>query len=522
MKILIAEDEFLCRENLKRIEWASIGAELVGIAEDGDSAYELAKKLRPDLIISDIMMPNRNGLELAESLTNILPDTKFIILTAYTNFEYAKESISLGIYEYILKPFEDETLLRAAEGALKKLEQEKQLEAQLENISHQLESSRYFLKSYFFHAISNNLTSSSDLSLFFGNLNFNDKYIAMAVSMENASSNMFSANYSIFSNILKILDKSPFTVIPFFDISQMTFLFAMDPSMSDREVSMAVLKLANAIYEYLNYNTSIRYVIGIGECISSLKNVMYSYNGAVSALNYSFYLGFNTVICISDMEPTHDSVDYCNFYANGFLDYIKVGNSQMALSLIKELFDSFRDNQEKIEIVQRICNEVVVHLSMCLVQCGQNPDVLFNKTDVWAVLRKYSTVDSLEKYISDIAEVTISHITFSRSTKNKSLIKNVQNYIQLNPAVSLNDISAHFYHSPNYLSNIFSKEVGITIKNYIINTRIDRAKQLLTETEESIYEIANAVGYKDPQYFSVLFKKKVGVTPSAYKLSGPV
>ncbi len=227
MKILIAEDEFLCRENLKRIEWASIGAELVGIAEDGDSAYELAKKFRPDLIISDIMMPNRNGLELAESLTNILPDTKFIILTAYTNFEYAKESISLGIYEYILKPFEDETLLRAAEGALKKLEQEKQLETQLENISHQLESSRYFLKSYFFHAISNNLTGSSDLSLFFGNLNFNDKYIAMAVSMENASSNMFSANYSIFSNILKILDKSPFTVIPFFDISQMTFLFAM-------------------------------------------------------------------------------------------------------------------------------------------------------------------------------------------------------------------------------------------------------------------------------------------------------
>lgn len=522
MKILIAEDEYLCRENLKRIDWNSIGAELAGVAEDGDAAYELAKQIRPDIIISDIMMPNRNGLELAESLANILPDTKFIILTAYTNFEYAKESISLGIYEYILKPFEDETLLRAAEGAMKKLEQEKQLETKLENISNQLESSRYFLKSYFFHAISNNLTDSNDLSLFFGNLNFNDKYIAMVVSMNNASSNMFSANYSVFSNILKILDKSPFTAIPFFDISQMTFLFAFNPELSDREVNMSILKIGNAICEYLNYNTDTRYIIGVGECMASLKNAIHSYNGAVSALNYSFYLGFNTVICISDMEPTHDSVDYCNFYANGFLDYIKVGNTQTALALVKELFDSFRENQEKIEIVQRICNEVVVHLSMCLVQCGQNPDVLFNKTDVWAVLRKYNTVESLEKYISDIAEVTISHITFSRSTKNKSLIKNVQDYIHSNPAVSLNEISAHFYHSPNYLSNIFSKEVGITIKNYIINTRIDRAKQLLTETEDSIYEIANAIGYKDPQYFSVLFKKKVGVTPSAYKLSGPV
>lgn len=168
-------------------------------------------------------------------------------------------------------------------------------------------------------------------------------------------------------------------------------------------------------------------------------------------------------------------------------------------------------------IVQRICNEVVVHLSMCLVQCGQNPDVLFNKTDVWTVIRKYNTVDSLEKYISDIAEVTVSHITFSRTTKNCSLIEQVQKYIQDNPSASLNDISAHFYHSPNYLSNIFSKEAGITIKNYIINTRIERSKQLLTETEDSICEIANAVGYKNPQHFSVLFKKKVGTTPSVYK-----
>lgn len=280
---------------------------------------------------------------------------------------------------------------------------------------------------------------------------------------------------------------------------------------------MCVLKLANALCEYLNYNTSLRYVVGIGECMSSLKNVVYSYNGAVSALNYSFYLGFNTVICISDMEPVQDSVDYCNFYADGFLNFVKVGNGDMALMLIKKLFNSFRQNQEDIAIVQRICNEVVVHLSMCLVQCGQNPDVLFNKTDVWTVIRKYNTVDSLEKYISDIAEVTVSHITFSRTTKNCSLIEQVQKYIQDNPSASLNDISAHFYHSPNYLSNIFSKEAGITIKNYIINTRIERSKQLLTETEDSICEIANAVGYKNPQHFSVLFKKKVGTTPSVYK-----
>ena len=517
MKILIAEDEILCRENLKSIDWSGINAELAGVAENGEDAYELAKKLHPDIIISDIMMPKMNGLELAEALQNILPDTKFIILTAYTNFDYARESVSLGIHEYILKPFEYETLLHAVESASKKIEQENLLTLKLRNISHQIESCKHFLKSYFFHAINNNLTGAEDLSSFFGNLNPDDKYISMVISVENSSSSMFSANYAIFTNLLKITDKYTLTVIPFFDISQLTFIFAIDRELSAREANMCVLKLANALCEYLNYNTSLRYVVGIGECMSSLKNVVYSYNGAVSALNYSFYLGFNTVICISDMEPVQDSVDYCNFYADGFLNFVKVGNGDMALMLIKKLFNSFRQNQEDIAIVQRICNEVVVHLSMCLVQCGQNPDVLFNKTDVWTVIRKCNTVDSLEKYISDIAEVTVSRITFSRTTKNCSLIEQVQKYIQDNPSASLNDISAHFYHSPNYLSNIFSKEAGITIKNYIINTRIERSKQLLTETEDSICEIANAVGYKNPQHFSVLFKKKVGITPSVYK-----
>ena len=138
MKLLIAEDEFLCRENLKNIDWESIGVSICGVAENGQQAMELAKELKPDIIISDIEMPKKDGLTLANEVSNILPDIKVIILTAYTKFEYVRQSVSLGVYEYILKPFEDITLLNTVKSAAAEQIAERSKNLKLENISRQL------------------------------------------------------------------------------------------------------------------------------------------------------------------------------------------------------------------------------------------------------------------------------------------------------------------------------------------------------------------------------------------------
>lgn len=518
MKLLIAEDEFLCRENLKNIDWESIGVSLCGVAENGQEAMELAKGLKPDIIISDIEMPKKTGLELANEVSNILPDIKVIILTAYTKFEYVQKSVSLGVYEYILKPFEDITLLNTVKSAVSEQIAERSKNLKLENISRQLENCKYFLKSYFFSVIGNDSAQNSELFSIFGGLKDDSKYTAAVISVKSPSTEKsFSHNYKIFLSIMKIISKFNRDYVPFFDISTMTFLFIHDRNMTDSEINNGILNILNAVCEYLDFNRGIKYVIGVGKCMSALKDAAYSYSDAVNALNYSFYLGFNTVICISDVEPKQNSVDYFKFYDEGFLNHIKVGNGASATLSVKKLFSSFRNNQEPISTVQRICNELFVRASMCLIQCGQNPDNLFDKTNVWLLIKKYNTIDELEKCICDIVDVTVSHISFTRNTKNKDLIRQVGEYIKENPATSLNEIAEHFYHSPNYLSNIFSKEMGTTIKNYIIQVRIDISKKLLSESGSSIYEVAAAVGYKNPQHFSTVFKKLVGITPSAYQ-----
>lgn len=520
MKLFIAEDEALCRENLTKIDWSLIGVSVCGVAENGSEAIKLIKTLKPDIIISDIEMPGKNGLELANEASNILPDVKVILLTAYAKFEYVQQSVALGVYKYILKPFNDNELLDSVQSAVEELELERNKAIKFEIVSRQLESCKYFLKSYFFNVLDSDSIIKNKLFSIFGELEPISNYTVVTIKIDtDDNTDVFSHNYKIFLSINKIISKYHSQIIPFFDIYTMTFLFIHDTDMADTAVNSDILNILDAVCDFLNFNDDLKYIIGVGKCVHSLKDSAYSYSGAESALAYSFYLGFNTVICISDVEPRQSSADYFKFYDEGFLNHVKVGNSVSAINSVKKLFDSFQRNQESIQIVQRICNELFARISMCLVQCGQNPDNLFDKTNTWHLIKSYSTIDGLEECICNIVEVTISRINYIRNDNDHNLIIQIQNYIKKNPSTSLNEIAEHFFHSPNYLSNIFSKNKGTTIKNYIIQTRIDVAKEMLSQTKSGIPAIANSIGYKKPQHFSNTFKKIVGVTPTEYRNS---
>jgi two-component system response regulator YesN len=115
---MIVDDEKYVRMGIKNdTDWALIGCEVVAEASNGEMALELASEHRPDLVISDIKMPKMDGIELAGKLLEKYPDTKVIFLTAYNEFEYARQAVRLGVSDYLLKPFQDGEL----EGAIQRL-----------------------------------------------------------------------------------------------------------------------------------------------------------------------------------------------------------------------------------------------------------------------------------------------------------------------------------------------------------------------------------------------------------------
>ncbi len=118
IKVLIVDDEKYVRMGIKGdTDWSLIGCEVVGEASNGEEALEVAESTRPDLVISDIRMPRMDGIELAENLLDKYPETKIIFLTAYSEFEYARQAVRLGVSDYLLKPFQDGEL----EGAIQRL-----------------------------------------------------------------------------------------------------------------------------------------------------------------------------------------------------------------------------------------------------------------------------------------------------------------------------------------------------------------------------------------------------------------
>ena len=118
IKVLIVDDEKYVRMGIKGdTDWSLIGCEVVGEASNGEEALEVAEATRPDLVISDIRMPKMDGIKLAEKLLDKYPDTKIIFLTAYSEFEYARQAVRLGVSDYLLKPFQDGEL----EGAIQRL-----------------------------------------------------------------------------------------------------------------------------------------------------------------------------------------------------------------------------------------------------------------------------------------------------------------------------------------------------------------------------------------------------------------
>lgn len=258
-------------------------------------------------------------------------------------------------------------------------------------------------------------------------------------------------------------------------------------------------------------------MIGLGNSLLGIKKCNLSYSSALDAVRYSFYLGFNSVICISDLESTEGFYDYHSFPKEEFFGYVKAGDFENAKFTLEKLFDNFRRSQTSIEAVQRICHEILVHLALCLMQCNQDPDLVFSKSNAWDILRQYKSLTDIEAFILDFVDVVIAAITYRNNQKTMNLVNDVKDYINSHLDTSLNEIADHFFHSPNYLSNIFSKEAGITIKNYMIAKRIERAKELLLHSDKSVGAIAAEVGYKNTQHFSTVFNKHVGVTPTAFR-----
>ncbi len=510
IKLLICDDEKLIREGLASLDWDNYNIDVVGTAKNGELALELIREHKPDIVISDIRMPKKDGIWLAERIHEEFPKTRMIFLTGYNEFEYAQSAVNSGVSRYLLKPIDEDELYSVTDELAQSIRTGRLAEQKNAELRKMLSKSRYFLMNYLFNCAK---LGTFDYELF--SLPYPPKAFSV-ITVRLANETDTATSFSAFETIIKTI-KDSITFIPFFNNTELVFIFCSDGTETDTE--QILFNVCDRISEQLQIYPALSYNTGIGIITDSAAGIEDSYLSAQNALSYSSGLGDRNILYINDIEP-HSQLS--GYHAKLFDEYIKSlknTDSSAITRTTRELFDSMKRSGTTLYNAQRRCLSLILAISDTLYDIGCNPAILFNNTDAWSLIKKTDTIAELESFITNITDVVIAHIEEMQRQKTQSIISKVKELVEKNYAedASLETVASQVYISPCYLSVIFKKETNMTFKNYLMNTRIEKAKELLETTDLKIYEIAERVGYTDTRYFSELFARICGKTPSQYR-----
>lgn len=519
-KVLIIDDEPVIVEGLKVvIDWEELGCEIIGTAFDGASGLLKIKELQPDIVISDIRMPNTTGIEMIRTAISVC-SCKFIVLSGYSDFSYAKQCISLGVTEYILKPVEEELLTGAINKVQAQLEKERKEQntiTQLKNYNKQLSflakdySLRDFVNSYFetendMYSVLNSyeiaLPKSAAYTCAVLQLtDYNGSVLELREQLDSAFSAVLKDNYILF-----LYNENSFMCII---------------GLSDDKESSKLPSDLSAVKKYINDTVKCQINIGLGNIYSTPLKINAAAKQSLYALSFKIIRGENSVNPFSSsLKGAHFIVSLPNeLWENYRQSIIKLNTKDISSSIFK-IYEYIRDfsNMPILGVQINSLNIVLI----CIQQLNEMDTFYtlnYSEMDCFSQISKLDSLDEIAKYTENVVYNLISKIKNTDTKKPAGIISQIENYLydHVYEDLSLISIAQLFYLSPIYLSQLFKKETGQLYIDYVTNLKINAAKNLLLSSDSRIYEISDKLGYKDNKYFSRLFEKKVGCKPSEFR-----
>ncbi len=523
-KVLIVDDEVLVRVGLKStIDWNSIGFTVIGEAPNGEKAYEMYKLYNPDVIITDIKMPKKDGLWLTEEVRKEDSVTQILVLTCYDDFTNVRQALKCGANNYILKSeVEDEELISTMLEVKRNLDNMDKDALGKDKDSETLMKSKNQLIEYLIDG-----SSSFDEVDFegFKHVDFNiygGKYsilgffpeandiIASIKERENVKNAMIELITWIFSKekIQCLLKEQEGGLIYFISKEDIKY----------GEVQEVIKYIKTTVIQYFNIKLDVIYTPIFSE-IREFPNYFKEY---VERSKDIFYLPLGSVVETRENKELKD-INMLKFEKQSksiLINFIEEGNLEGGKSHIESI-------EKKINGCK--ISELTCKLMYCniIVSILERYEEYFQGNDYDSLYQGYynKIMDStrimfISKLMCKFLEEICQLVLRIRDDQNsKYIINKVVEYIEKNYSskVTLEDIATHINLSKQYLSFLFKKETGINISSYIINLRIEKAKEMINKGEDSMKVIYQRVGFTDQQYFYKTFKKVTGLTVGQYK-----
>lgn len=565
IRVLLADDEILVINYLREIiDWREAGFEIVGCASNGVQALDLVDKLRPDLIISDIKMPRRDGLFLCRELKKRGSSIPIILLTAYQDFEYAQQAIESGVHNYILKHQLTAEMLKSK---LKNVcEEIKLLQKNKQILQERIINDLLFGKAN---------GESADTSI-----DTNGRFAILLVKRDQPfiaynSHDRLRSNHNLHAD--KTISSSDFNCLRISDEccqsahnTDFSYKTIADIPLDDNHRVIVLeeknepsrSKLLNDVLTFIN-DVKKQIQGGLGD-ITHTASVLYSisvkwdklsevFNRLARSMRYSIFLGTDFTRALSDISLTAEedmldqSINNLINCLSGIIDQAVEMNIEPASSTVERNIEP-ASSTVKMNVASSSITAAVErtldsgfamisspswNLSALKHMCNRLNSLIESYVEKYSPNDYTGTADQLlndlgaydmeqlkRQYSERLMElIAIGQYFESNSPSYSYLVQRAINLIDSRfvEPITLEDLGQALGVHGNYLGNIFKKETGTTFLKYLTNKRINKAKLLLETGNYNVSEVTEMVGYKTTQYFGKIFHDVVGMTPNQYK-----
>lgn len=547
IKVFLVEDEYAIREGIKRsIHWERDGFELVGEAGDGEVALPKIIKSKPDILITDIRMPFMDGLELSRLVKSEMPDIKIIVLSGYDDFNYAKQAISIGVEEYILKPVSEETLMEELKKVADVINKEQQENEAREKYVHDMEEIRILEQQKFLHDMIDGKLSIQESMAQGRKLGIEvtaDCYSILLMQIFSGSAGDSDIeSYSgikedIYSRIKDNCNDIP-NVFLYDQVGDvLCFLIKAD---SQDELKNMIRRGIESIKNQMKDHSDMLYFMAVGKIVERIRDVNISYEDASRKFAERYMLEESAIFdgtaekservnkeMFTAGKSSADKIDLNSIDAGKIsqktiLHFLKNGTLAEVDNFTEEYLSSIGyEVLESMMLRQYVLVEALLSAAAFMKTVGvegkELEEILGDTKDPAGFA---SSVDSAREYIRKLLNTILEYRNKLSDQKYIEIIDKAKEYIQnnyQNEDMSLQSVALEVNVSSNHFSAIFRKETGETFIDYLTEVRMEKARTLLVCTAMKTSEIGFQVGYRDPHYFSYIFKKTQGMSPKEYR-----
>lgn len=521
--VLIVEDEPIARASLTYLlDWQQYGFVIKGEAEDGQQALDMMKAHYYSLVITDIRMPVMGGLTFIQEMRNF-SDATVVILTGYDDFEYARQGMKLGVQDYLLKPVEEDDLV----AVLTKVRDSLDLKYKTNK---QLNLGISALRDQFFKRLVHGQVKLQEFEEQTKLLGIPAQWRdsgCLLVEMDFIHSlhtyltdrEMELKRFAIRNIMEEICGASGFV----FEESEESYTILIhhteESLLDEAYLTSLAERLGASIRQFAKETVSI----GVGHAVTSWEEVAQSFAAAEVALDGKFLSGRNTILT-SHTKSNEDTeqADHRRSLEVNVIEAIKTLQADQVRRVLLQLKEEFNSGYLLPNAMKVYVLEILIQLSHLVKDAGGSHTLLFDdKLGDYELVMRSKTSDDLYQFLADKCMAVLELLHRVKDQQPNKVFETVKKLVQeqYHTPISLRSVAQQVYMNPHYLGKLFKANANVSFNEYMLQLRMERAKELLLFTDKKVYEIAQEVGFGELDWFYKRFKTYTGVSAGEFRAS---